>query len=170
MAGAALSITVQVMDRQIQRGFGQLEHLMDDTRPVMAAIGVELVGSTHMRFITQTDPDGQAWRALNTEYAATKRNSRILTESGRLRDSINSQPSRDEVRVGTNTIYAGAHQFGAEIKPKSASHLYFRIGGHLVVTDSVTLPERPFLGISDDDETSIAEIVFGFVDRYSTRP
>lgn len=170
MAGAALSITVQVMDRQVQRGFEQLQHLMGNTRPVMAAIGVELVSSTHMRFVTQTDPDGQAWRALNTEYAQGKRNSRILTESGRLRDSINSQARSDEVRVGTNVIYAGAHQFGAEIKPKTASHLFFRIGGRLVMTDSVTLPDRPFLGISSQDETSIAEIVFDFVDRYSTRP
>ncbi|MGO8323687.1 phage virion morphogenesis protein [Rhizobium ruizarguesonis] len=169
MAGAALSITAEVMDQQVRRGFEQLQHLMGDTRPVMAAIGVEVVGSTHMRFVTQTDPDGQAWAPLNPAYAATKRNSRILTESGRLRDSINSQASSDEVRVGTNTIYAAAHQFGAEIKPKTASHLYFRIGGQLVVTDSVTLPDRPFLGISDDDEASIAEIVFDFVDRYSTR-
>lgn len=170
MTGAVLSITAQVMDRQVVRGFEQLQHLMGNTRPVMAAIGVELVGSTHMRFVTQTDPDGQAWRALNTEYAAEKRNSWILTESGRLRDSINSQASADEVRIGTNVIYAAAHQFGAEIKPKNASHLFFRIGGNLVVTDSVTLPDRPFLGISDQDETSIAEIVFDFVDRYSTRP
>ncbi|MBB2685150.1 UNVERIFIED_ORG: phage virion morphogenesis protein [Rhizobium etli] len=169
MAGAALSITAEVMDKQVRRAFEQLQHLMGDTRPVMSAIGVELVGSTHMRFVTQTDPDGQAWQTLNTGYAETKRNSRILTESGRLRDSINSQASNDEVRVGTNTIYAAAHQFGAEIKPKTASHLYFRIGGHLVVVDSVTLPARPFLGISDDDETSIAEIVFDFVDRYSLR-
>jgi phage virion morphogenesis protein len=170
MAGAALSITVRVLDKQVQRGFEQLQHLMSNTRPVMAAIGVELVSSTHMRFVTQTDPDGQAWRTLNKEYAAGKRNSRILTESGRLRDSINSQASNDEVRVGTNVIYAGAHQFGAEIEPKNASHLYFRIGGNLVVTDSVTLPARPFLGISSQDEASIAEIVFDFVDRYSTRP
>ncbi|PDT05711.1 phage virion morphogenesis protein [Rhizobium chutanense] len=169
MAGAALSITTEVMDKQVRRAFERLEHLMDNTRPVMAAIGVELVGSTHMRFVTQADPEGQAWQTLNTGYAATKRNSRILTESGRLRDSINSQASNDEVRVGTNTIYAAAHQFGAEIKPKTASHLFFRIGGNMIMVDSVTLPARPFLGISDEDETSIAEIVFDFVDRYSSR-
>ena len=36
---------------------------------------------------------------------------------------------------------------------------------------SVTIPARPFLGIDDDDEAMIAEVVFGFVERYAgSRP
>ncbi len=167
MSGASISVTIS--DAGVRRGFEQLARLMTNTRPVMAAIGTELVASTHMRFVTQTDPDGQAWQALNSEYAEGKRNSRILTESGRLRDSINSRPSNDQVLVGTNVIYAAVHQFGAVIQPRSASHLYFRMGGNLIVANKVTLPARPFLGISSDDQTAIAEIVFDFVDRYASR-
>ncbi|ANH04610.1 phage virion morphogenesis protein [Shinella sp. HZN7] len=163
MSGASISIT---LSGSALRGFRQLERVMDNTTPVMAAIGTGLVGSTHMRFVTQTDPDGAAWRALNTDYAATKRNTRILTESGRLRDSINSRAGATEVRVGTNVIYAAIHQFGGTIKPKSASHLRFFIGDTLVTVASVTLPPRPFLGISSDDETMIAETIFDFLDRY----
>jgi len=165
MSGVSISITIN--DAQVRRAFGQLEGLMENTAPVMSAIGTALVASTHMRFVSQTDPDGAAWRALDPEYAAGKRNSRILTESGRLRDSINSEAGRDQVRVGTNIIYAAIHQFGGTIKPVSASHLVFRIGGRLVMADSVTLPARPYLGISADDEAEIAEIVFGFLERYS---
>jgi phage virion morphogenesis protein len=169
MSGVAISVTIS--DAKVRRAFEQLERAMSgNTRPVMAAIGVELVGSTHMRFVTQTDPEGQAWHTLNTTYAEGKRNSRILTESGRLRDSINSQPTNDEVRVGTNTIYAAIHQFGGTIEPKNATHLWFRMGGNLIKADSVTLPARPFMGISNEDETSVAEIVFDFVDRYVNRP
>jgi phage virion morphogenesis protein len=169
MSGVAISVTIS--DAKVRRAFEQLEHAMSgNTRPVMAAIGVELVGSTHMRFVTQTDPEGQAWHPLNPVYASEKRNSRILTESGRLRDSVNSQASNDEVRVGTNTIYAAIHQFGGTIEPKNATHLWFRMGGNLIKADSVTLPARPFLGISNEDETSVAEIVFDFVDRYVNRP
>jgi phage virion morphogenesis protein len=135
----------------------------------MAAIGTEIVASTHMRFITQTDPTGQPWQTLNSEYAATKRNTRILTESGRLRDSINSRATDHEVRVGTNVIYAAIHQLGGIIRPVNASHLFFRIGGNLIVADKVTLPARPYLGISDDDRASISEIVFDFIDRYTGR-
>jgi phage virion morphogenesis protein len=169
MSGASVSITVQVMDDAVRRAFGQLEGLMRNTTPVMRAIGTGLVGSTHQRFITQTDPQGQAWSALNTEYAATKRNTRILTESGRLRDSINAKAGNDHVSVGTNVIYAAIHQFGGTIVPKTASHLFFRIGGQLIVANSVTLPARPYLGISKDDETMIAETIFEFVERYQRR-
>lgn len=163
MSGASISVT---LSGSALRGFRQLESIMENTTPVMAAIGTGLVGSTHMRFVTQTDPDGAAWQALNTGYAAGKRNTRILTESGRLRDSINSRAGPQEVRVGTNVIYAAPHQFGAVIKPKTASHLWFRIGGALIKAASVTLPARPFLGISNDDETMIAETIFDFLDRY----
>lgn len=163
MSGASISIT---LSGSALRGFQQLQRVMDNTTPVMAAIGTGLVASTHMRFVTQTDPDGAAWRALNTDYAATKRNTRILTESGRLRDSVNSRAGAAEVRVGTNVIYAAIHQFGGTIKPKTASHLWFRIGDRLVKADSVTLPARPFLGISSDDETMIAETIFDFLERY----
>lgn len=167
MTGAVLSISMSVMDADVRRGFRRLEGLMGDTTPVMAAIGVGLVGSTHQRFITQTDPDGQAWAALNAGYRATKRNTRILTESGRLRDSINARPERDMVSVGTNVIYAAIHQFGGTIEPRSATHLWFRIGGDLIRADSVTLPGRSYLGISADDEVMIGDVVFYFVERYA---
>lgn len=166
---SGISITATINDAQVQRAFRSLSFLMGNTQPVMAAIGTELVGSTHQRFITQTDPDGQAWQTLNTDYAATKRNSRILTESSRLRDSINDQAGQDEVRVGSNVIYAGVHQEGATIEPKNGDYLWFRIGDRLIRAKSVTLPARPYLGISADDESAIAEIVFGFVERYSQR-
>lgn len=165
MSGA--SIDIRIDDKQVRRAFARLGWLMDNTTPIMSAIGTALVASTHMRFATQTDPDGQAWSALNPAYAVAKRNSRILTESGRLRDSVNSKAGSDQVRVGTNVIYAAIHQFGGTIKPVSATHLYFRIGNRLVKADSVTLPARPFLGISVEDEAEIAEIVFGFLERYS---
>lgn len=164
---SGVSISVSIEDKGVQQAFNKLVWLMEDTTPVMGAIGTALAASTHMRFVSQTDPDGAAWAALDPEYAKGKRNSRILTESGRLRDSINSAPGRDEVRVGTNVIYGAIHQFGGTIVPKSASHLVFRIGGRLVMADSVTLPARPFLGISSEDEVEIAEIVFGFLERRS---
>jgi len=163
MSGALIEVTIN--DAEVQRAFTRLVSVMENTTPVMSVIGTALVASTHRRFISQTDPDGAAWAALNPDYAATKRNARILTESGRLRDSINSDAGRDQVRVGTNTIYAAIHQFGGTIKPVSASHLIFRLGNRLVMADSVTLRARPFLGISSDDEAEIAEIVFGFVER-----
>lgn len=171
MAGASISITANVLSEPVERAFTRLIGVMENTTPVMAAIGTGLVGSTHRRFVSQSAPGGQKWAPLNPGYKPMKRNSRILTESGRLRDSINSRPGREAVRVGTNVAYAAVHQFGATIRPKSASHLVFRLASGLVMAKSVTIPARPFLGIDDDDEAMIAEVVFGFVERYAgSRP
>ncbi|WP_026379371.1 phage virion morphogenesis protein [Afifella pfennigii] len=166
MAGASISITAEIRSERVERAFTRLVGVMDNTTPVMAAIGTGLVGSTHRRFVSQTAPGGEAWAPLLPDYAAVKRGSRILTASGRLRDSINSRPSRDEVRVGTNTIYAAVHQFGGTIKPKKASHLVFRLASGLVLAKSVTIPARPFLGIDGEDEEMIADTVFGFLERH----
>lgn len=162
---SGVSLEVQITDKAVHQAFTRLIGVMADTTPVMNAIGTGLVGSTHRRFITQTSPDGQAWAKLNPEYKKGKRNSRILTESGRLRDSITHRAGRDSVTIGTNVIYAAPHQLGATIKPASASHLWFRMGGNLIKAVSVTLPARPFLGISSDDEAMVAETVFGFIAR-----
>ena len=163
MAGA--SIEVRIEDREVASAFARLAGVMSDTTPVMAAIGTGLVASTHRRFVSQTDPDGRKWEALHPDYRPVKRNSRILTESGRLRDSISSEPTQDTVRVGTGVVYGAIHQFGGTIVPKNATHLVFRLATGVAQAKSVTLPARPYLGISDDDEEMIADTVFGFIER-----
>lgn len=162
---SGVSINVQIEDKAVHQAFTRLITVMGDTTPIMSAIGSGLVGSTHRRFVSQKSPDGVAWEKLNPEYKKAKRNSRILTESGRLRDSISHRAGRDQVTVGTNTPYAAVHQLGATIKPKSASHLVFRLASGIVLAKSVTIPARPYLGISDDDQVMISETVFSALQR-----
>ncbi|MFD1792085.1 phage virion morphogenesis protein [Ochrobactrum teleogrylli] len=162
---SGVSLEVEVTDKAVQQAFTRLISVMGDTTPVMSAIGSGMVGSTHRRFVSQKSPDGVAWEKLNPEYKKIKRNSRILTESGRLLDSISHRASRDQVTVGTNTPYAAVHQLGATIKPKSASHLVFRLASGIVLAKSVTIPARPYLGISDDDQVMISETVFSALQR-----
>lgn len=162
-----VSIDFQIDDKAVSKAFTRLVSVMGNTTPIMSAIGTGLVGSTHRRFVSQRAPDGTPWERLHSEYTKMKRNRRILTESGRLRDSISSRPGRDQVTVGTNTIYAAVHQLGSTIKPKAASHLVFRLASGIVLSKSVTIPSRPYLGISDDDHTMISETVFHFIQRYT---
>ncbi|AJY46489.1 phage virion morphogenesis protein [Martelella endophytica] len=164
---AGVSIVTEIRDKALMKGLGGLMLMTRNTQPMMNVIGVGLVASTVQRFITQTDPEGQAWTPVNKDYGADKRNTRILTESGRLRDSITHFAGNDYAQVGTNVIYARPHQEGAEIVPVHADHLYFRIGGRLIVADRVILPARPFLGISEDDETMIRHTIEGFILRFS---
>lgn len=164
MAGASIDITIN--DKLVIQNFTMLERKMGNTTPIMAAIGTGLVASTTRRFVSQAGPDGAPWAALNSAYASGKRNSRILTESGRLRDSITYKAANDSVAVGTNVIYAAIHQFGGTINAKGGGRLAFFIGGRMVRPTSVTIEARPYLGVSSEDQVMIGDTVQGFVRRY----
>jgi phage gpG-like protein len=67
--------------------------------------------------------------------------------------------------VGTNVIYAAIHQFGGTIRPKSKRALRFRMGGRLFTLSKVSIPARPFLGLTPADRAEIAAIFADFQAR-----
>lgn len=154
MSGAQLVIRMDVS--QAQSLFGRLAMAVSDTTPIMRAIGTGLVTSTQDRFEDEVDPDGAAWAPLNPDYLATKRGAGILRESamrGGLQGSITYRAGRTDVAVGTNKVYGAIHQFGGDIQSR------------LVKTRSVTIPARPYLGISSEDRDMILDVVSGALDR-----
>lgn len=170
MTGATLSASVDA--KEAARAFAALKGMMDDTTPIMRAIGVGLVRDTQDRFMDAVDPNGEPWAPLLPAYAAIKDGPGILREHGMrggLMGSITSKASRNAVEVGTNKIYGAVHQFGATIKPKNASHLVFELAGGVVKAKSVTIPARPYLGIGPTDERTILETVTDALDRQIAR-
>ena len=162
MTGSSLTYTIQ--SEEVQRAFKQLERAVKNTKPIMNAVGTALVEGTHQRFEREVGPDGVAWASLNSGYAAGKRGPGILRESGMrggLMGSITRKASKDTVEVGTNKVYAAIHQFGGTISSKSGGYLSFAIGGQFVRVRSVTIKARPFIGISQEDERNVAEVVEG---------
>jgi phage virion morphogenesis protein len=165
MAGA--SLFVEFDDSRFQ---GALERLLElSARPetLLRPIGSLLVASTTRRFATNVAPDGSAWPQLNRAYDAYRRSGPMLVQSSALRNSITFVAGASELRVGSNMIYAAVHQFGAVIKPKNAKALAFRMGasGGLIRVRSVTIPARPYLGISDDDAADIVELTQATISR-----
>ena len=141
-------------------GTAAIEHLsglvdaINDPSPLLAELGEYGLRSTRARFKTQTAPDGTAWAALQPRYQKEKRRNKnlILTLNGYLRGQMTWQLVGDRtVEIGSNLPYAAVHQFGATIKPRAAKVLMFR--GH--VAKSVTIPARPYLGLSDEDRSEI---------------
>lgn len=130
----------------------------DDLTPLMDSIGTGLVSSTIERFNeTSLAPDGTPWPP---SLAALEEGRRTLVKRHNLRDSITHEPSRDSVEVGSDGSggtrdYAAVHQFGKMIRAKSPRGLRFRIGDQFVTKAQVTIPARPFLGVSNDDEEMI---------------
>lgn len=159
---AGVSLSVEFRDRELRQALAQMP---GRTRQALAPIGMALVKGTQRRFRAGVGPDGQAWAKLLPAYAAIKRGPGILRASGALMGSVSSQVGADEVRGGTNKIYARIHQFGDTIVPKKARFLRFRLAGGIVNASKVKIPARPFMGIDGQDEQEIGDVlaaVLGF--------
>lgn len=155
MSGVTLDIKVSG-PAAIERALAKLSHRL----PLMRAIGAWLESSTRERFETNIAPDGQRWQP---SLAAKRRGTPTLVEFGQLRDSYTHTASEDEAAVGTNKIYAAIHHFGGIIRAKSSKGLRFPgLGGGWVNVQQVSMPARPQLGVSRDDEAEIGDLVRRF--------
>lgn len=128
---------------------------LSERRLLMDGIGEMMVSSTLQRFEDEKGPDGKAWkpsiRATPSEGSGKKikgrKGGKTLTDTARLRKSIEHRATGDEVMVGSNVAYARIHQRGG------------RAGRGL----SVDLPARPYLGVSKQDAEDIREMVGDFL-------
>lgn len=156
-------IRIKVDDSAILAALRRIEQ--QDGGLVVASlkvIGQAMLKSTRKRFDDQVDPAGHPWKALNPTYAAGKRGTRILQESGMaggLLGSITTQVTGTTLQIGTNKVYGAIHQFGGTIMPRSYPALVFKLDGKLHFARKVTIPARPFLGISEDDRRLIPKLV-----------
>lgn len=134
-------------------GFERIDALIarlanPDFDPLLDALGALVVSQTEER-ITQEKaaPDGTAWPELSERYAKRKKKgSGILELEGDLRDSLVYLVSGQTVEVGSNLIYAATHQFGDEDRG---------------------IPQREFLGISDENEEAINELIDDWFEQLS---
>lgn len=135
---------------------------IENPAPLLERFGEYGLRTTRERFKTQKAPDGTAWEALQPWYQKEKRRnkSRILTLNGYLRGGMRWQlVGSRTVEWGSNLPYAAVHQEGATIEPRTAKVLMFR--GH--VAKSVTIPARPYLGLSEADEKELVEITLDWL-------
>jgi phage virion morphogenesis protein len=166
MAGAAIKVTVR--DAELREAMRRLQ-MKGDAGLVQAClknIGIAVVKQTRRHFDQQRDPEGQAWAPLNPDYAKGKRGTKILEEhgmAGGLEGSITSAVHPGYVEIGTNKIYGAIHQFGGTIRPKSGDFLVFKLGGKTVFARKVTIPARPYLGLSAQDKTELLDIVEDYI-------
>jgi phage gpG-like protein len=104
-------------------------------------------------------PNGQAWPPNQTGTP-------ILFRTGRhLHDSIASSSSGTSGEWGAAWEFAHVHQEGAVITPKSAGRLVFMLGDKRVFAKKVTIPARPFVGVSAEDAEEIKELVTDYLGR-----
>lgn len=173
MAGAVLQVTFQ--PGGVASALRNLQIAVRDPQPLLRAIGVALARNTEDRFEDETAPDGSAWAPLSPLYRPHKRGAGILRAAamhGGLQGSITSFVEGGAVIIGTNKIYGAVHQFGATIRPRNPR-------GRLILRDwkgrafgaarEVTVPARPYLGLSRFDETTILEVTEDYLDAVLRR-
>lgn len=130
-----------------------------------AALGQGVRTSTLDRFKTSKGPDGRRWPSSQRAIAE---GGKTLVDSAQLRNSIKVKSDDTGFAVGTNAKHASTHQLGAKnrvIKAKNKKYLRFKVNGRWVMKKKVkvTIPARPFLGLSDDDQAEIRETVEDFI-------
>jgi phage gpG-like protein len=166
-----VTFTVDLDDVAPRAAIARLSAGAQDMAPLMEEIGAVLVAGARER-IGQTNetPEGVPWpeslRAqlggeretedgeLNTQYSGP-----TLYRTGALLESIITEPEARQVKVGSILPYAGVHQTGMTITPKSGKALSFTLAnGETAMVGSVTIPARPYLGVSADERTDIEDI------------
>jgi len=136
MAGATFSMDIDSLAKTI----GQMIRNVGNPGPMLEEIGEALVSSTKQRFNRETGPDGKEWEP---SQRAAETGDKTLTDYATLKNSINYEATKTMVAVGSNVVYAHAHQAGSDVGRGLA----------------VKLPERPFLGFDDDDLEEVGEII-----------
>lgn len=151
-------------------------------RPFFEAVGLLLTDSARENFRKERGPDGMPWTPLAAStIKARKRRGKsaisILRDRGALVGSINFAATDVSVSVGATPIYSAIHQLGGVIeKPERRGKIYRKqlkngsVGRRFVKRKAanletevtipahqVTIPARPYLGISATDEKAILE-------------
>ena len=167
---------VTIDDRDLMRKLGQLERKASGLAPVLKNIGEYKVQATQALFDKQQDPQGVRWAALSDRYRKKKKGPKILTETRRLRDSIIYAVRAGNLKIGTNVIYAAAHQFGVNRSVVIPAHrrlvkqafgkplrfpVWSQVRAHAV---NPHLPARPYLGWNQADRREIQAIVADFLE------
>ncbi len=177
-------ISYEIDASEALAGVEELKRRLAQSAGFYKNVGDYLVFSTKETFDRETSPDGQPWKPLlpSTIKGRVSRGrspNGILRESGDLAGSINAQAGSAEVKIGSNVEHAAIHQLGGTIKkPARQGEIFLKrnertgeIGNRFVkksksnaVQDvtipahEITIPARPYLGISDADQAAIIEL------------
>jgi len=154
MAGLRVDITTRGLDGALKK-MARLSRF--DKTVLLDQLGQLVEMQTKRRIAHEKrSPDGAPWKP-NLEGTST------LFREGFLQGSIHHVTGPASVRIGTGLVYAAIHQFGGTIVPKTAKRLAFTLRGKSVFAKKVTIPARPYLGVSTENKAEIERATALFV-------
>jgi len=153
-------IRIEIDDEQALRALQRAAAAGRDLSPLMRDIAGVIEDAIERAFQTQSDPEtGEPWAPLAESTKKQRSGSEpfaILQDSSSLVQSIRSDFDASSAEAGVAEIYGVTHQFGAEKGE-------FGDTRHGVPIPWGDIPARPFLGLSDEDENEILDLVSAYL-------
>jgi phage virion morphogenesis protein len=144
------TVTIEIDSGRVQT---LLERLSNGCSPAGMAdtfkeIGEDLVYSTQQRFITGVAPDGERWESLSAvtlrlRARRGRQGTKPLVDTGTMSGNVSYQLTGDGLTVGVK------RRFGKSAKATAAVHQFGTTSAGR--NHKVTIPARPFLGLSEAD-------------------
>lgn len=114
------------------------------------------IGTMRRAMTDSKSPDGTPYQPL--KYQRVRGGTKPLLDTGLLRASLSASVTEDELVLQGIRPGARVHQFGAVIRPVHAKKLSFLVGvgrgrkrtAQRVFADEVTIPARPYLGLTPE--------------------
>lgn len=148
-----MNVTFEVHDNAIQSALGKMIEEVEHPEGYLNAIGQVLQSNTQLRFHDGKGPDGSPWLPVIRGGAP-------LRDTGaHLMNAVSHSVEGNSVLVGVPYAWAVVHQEGRTIQAKSGRFLAFKIGDRWSRKRQVTIPARPFLGISPGDRQDIVGLL-----------
>lgn len=157
-----MSIELRVNIAGGQQALVMLQGQIANLTPALTAIKEVALTSIRTNFAQGGRPT--PWQALSRPRLRGNISSAIpLSDTGRLRASITGEVNDGTITLGTNVVYARAHQLGATIQipemviqpPRRAFRFTLKDGTVLyrkrIRAHSIVLPARPFMMIQEED-------------------
>lgn len=128
----------------LDKAMGKAGRALADRQALLVSCGEALVSGTLQRFKDEENPQGKKWPV---SHRAKQEDGVTLTDTARLQRSIDYATTNDKVMVGSNVAYARIHQ----------------LGGKAGRGRKVTIPDRPYLGVSNADRAEIRATLADFL-------
>lgn len=136
-------IKISLNDTQAVEKLHRIANQLKQPRKLYGVLGETLKKIHAERFKQEVDPEGNNWQPLSAKTLARKqkkgKSTKILRQDGYLSDRTAYNYNDKNVEFGSDAKYARLHQFG----------------GKAGRGKKVTIPKRPWLGVSQQDEQKL---------------
>ncbi|WP_336288649.1 phage virion morphogenesis protein [Bartonella sp. CB60] len=163
----SISTHIEIKETGLQAALSFLQKSASVPMGTLAqGVGRLIQENTRRRLQSEkTSPQGGKWKSNHA-------NTSILFASGALSRSIDVIASPEKVVVGSGLVYARIHQLGGVIRPKNGKTLRFCLTSgkahRFVSVRHVTMPARPYLGISEQNKIEIIKAAEDWLQRVSS--